>query len=119
MEREARPHKHAQVYVKLLQVKEGKTTYGAHIFGPISAGARPGGAARVTASPGRLTQGVDVQLDAEGRPTEMSFLRWSNANSERKYRLQPFGGIPTDFREVQGFRLPFNVEVGNMFGTAD
>jgi hypothetical protein len=22
----------------------------------------------------------------------------------------------SDFREVQGFRLPFNVEAGNMFG---
>lgn len=76
-------------------------------------------AVRVTVSHGGLTQSVDVKIDAEGRPTEVSFMRWSNANPEKSYRLQPFGGKPTDFREVQGFRLPFNVEAGNMFGTAD
>jgi len=45
------------------------------------------------------------------------FLRWSDANPERRYRLQPFGGVLSDFRDVQGFRVPFAVEAGSMFGT--
>ncbi|MGP1356455.1 MAG: DUF6544 family protein, partial [Roseicyclus sp.] len=50
-------------------------------------------------------------------PVTVTFQRWSNANPEGVHRLQPFGGILSDFREVQGFRLPFRVEAGNMFGT--
>lgn len=44
-------------------------------------------------------------------------MRWSDANPEGRCRLQPFGGYLSDFREVQGFRIPFKVEAGNMFGT--
>ena len=74
-------------------------------------------AARVTVSAGGLSQAVDVRLDAEGRPLVVEFQRWSDANPERRYRLQPFGGVLSDFREVQGFRVPFSVEAGSMFGT--
>jgi hypothetical protein len=74
-------------------------------------------AARVTVSAGDLSQAVDVRLDAEGRPLVVEFQRWSDANPERRYRLQPFGGFLSDFREVQGFRVPFSVEAGSMFGT--
>lgn len=73
--------------------------------------------ARVTIRHGGLEQAVDVTVDAEGRPVTVTFQRWSNANPEGVHRLQPFGGILSDFREVQGFRLPFRVEAGNMFGT--
>jgi hypothetical protein len=75
--------------------------------------------ARVTIRHGGLEQSVDVTVDAEGRPVTVTFQRWSNANPEGVHRLQPFGGILSDFREVQGFRLPFRVEAGNMFGTDD
>ncbi len=75
--------------------------------------------ARVTVSHMGLTQAVEVELDGEGRPLKVYFMRWSDANPEKQYRLQPFGGNLSDFREVQGFRLPFNVEAGNMFGTDD
>ena len=74
-------------------------------------------AARVTVTAGDLSQAVDVRLDAEGRPLVVEFQRWSDANPERRYRLQPFGGFLSDFREVQGFRVPFSVEAGSMFGT--
>lgn len=73
--------------------------------------------ARVTVTHKALSQSVDVRVDAEGRPIEVRFMRWTNANAERTYRLQPFGGYLSDFREVQGFRLPFRVEAGNLFGT--
>lgn len=75
--------------------------------------------ARVTIRHGSLSQAVNVRVDAEGRPVEVSFMRWSNANPDKTFRLQPFGGTLSDFREVQGYRLPFKVDAGNMFGTDD
>ena len=75
--------------------------------------------ARVTVSHLGLSQAVDMTVDGDGRPNEVCFMRWSNANPERTHRLQPFGGRLSDFREVQGFRLPFHVEAGNMHGTDD
>lgn len=73
--------------------------------------------ARVTVTHNELSQAVDMKVDAEGRLVVVHFMRWTNANPEKKHRLQPFGGHLSDFREVQGFRIPFNVEAGNMFGT--
>ncbi len=73
--------------------------------------------ARVTIRHGDLSQAVDVTVDPEGRPVAVSFQRWSNANTEKVHRLQPFGAYPSDYREVAGYRLPFRVEAGNMFGT--
>jgi D-alanyl-D-alanine carboxypeptidase len=73
--------------------------------------------ARVTISHNGLSQAIDLKVDAEGRPVVVQFMRWSDANPEKKHQLQPFGGSLSDFREVQGFRVPFNVEAANMFGT--
>jgi hypothetical protein len=73
--------------------------------------------ARVRVRHGELEQAVDVTIDAEGRPVTVCFQRWSNANPEKEYRLQPFGGSLSDFRVVEGYRLPFRVEAGNQFGT--
>jgi hypothetical protein len=75
--------------------------------------------ARVTVSHSGLSQAVNVTVDRDGQPKEVYFMRWTNANPEKTYRLQPFGGRLSDFREVQGFRLPFYVEAGNMYGTND
>jgi len=75
--------------------------------------------ARVTITHGELEQAVDVIVDADGRPVEVSFQRWSDANPDKVHRLQPFGAAMSDFREVGGYRLPFRVEAGNMFGTDD
>lgn len=73
--------------------------------------------ARVTVRHADLEQAVNVTVDAEGRPMAVSFQRWSDANPEKVYKLQPFGGYMSDFRDVEGYRLPFRVEAGNMFGT--
>jgi hypothetical protein len=73
--------------------------------------------ARVTIRHRDLEQAVDVSVDAQGRPLEVRFQRWSNANPDQVYRLQPFGAVVFDFREVGGYRLPFRVEAGNLFGT--
>ncbi|MGB5986603.1 MAG: DUF6544 family protein [Desulfobacterales bacterium] len=75
--------------------------------------------ARVSVSHMGLSQAVDLKVDGDGRPVEVYFMRWSDSNPEKTHRLQPFGGKLSDFREVQGFRLPFNVEAGNMFCTED
>ena len=75
--------------------------------------------ARVTITHGDLEQAVDITVDAQGSPVEVSFRRWSDANPDKVYRLQPFGAVMSDFREVDGYRLPFRVEAGNMFGTED
>jgi len=75
--------------------------------------------ARVTVRHGDMIQAVDVTVDAEGRPIVASFLRWSDANPDKVHRLQPFGAVMSDFRDVGGYHLPFHVEAGNMFGTED
>jgi hypothetical protein len=73
--------------------------------------------ARVTVTHTGLSQSVDVKVGDNGQPSEVSFMRWSNANPQKIHRLQPFGGKLSDFRDVQGFRLPFTVDAANMYGT--
>ncbi|TCO77697.1 hypothetical protein EV688_102154 [Chromatocurvus halotolerans] len=75
--------------------------------------------ARVTVRHGNLSQAIDVTIDSEGRPVVVAFQRWSDANPDKVHRLQPFGATLSDFRDVGGYRLPFHVEAGNMFGTKE
>lgn len=75
--------------------------------------------ARVTITHGELEQAVELTVAEDGRPTQVVFPRWSDANPDQTYRLQPFGGLLSDFRQVQGFRIPHHVEAGNMFGADD
>ena len=75
------------------------------------------GHVRVTINHRGLSQAVDLMVAADGQPTEVRFERWSNANPEKRHRLQPFGGYLTEFRSFGGFRLPAHVEAGNHFGT--
>lgn len=72
---------------------------------------------RVIVAQADLQQAVDVTIDNEGRATAVSFMRWSNANPEKTFQLQPFGGYLSEFRWFGGFRLPTHVEAGNFFGT--
>lgn len=73
--------------------------------------------ARVGVTHDGLEQSVDVTVDAEGRPVKVAFPRWSDANPDKTYRLQPFGGYLSEFRDFDGFRLPTHVEAGNQFDT--
>lgn len=75
--------------------------------------------ARVTISSGSLSQEVDITVDDGGRPLLVTFQRWNNANKEKVFRHQPFGGKLSDFREVQGFTVPFKVDGANLFGTEE
>ncbi len=66
-----------------------------------------------------LQQAVDLFVDADGKPQRIVFQRWSNENSEREHRLQPFGGDLSDFNDFGGYRLPTTVIAGNHYGTED
>ncbi|WFE75204.1 DUF6544 family protein [Roseinatronobacter sp. S2] len=68
------------------------------------------------------TQGIapmQITLNAEGNPVEVWALRWTDANPERVHRLQPFGGRMLEMGRYQGFLVPMQVELGNMWGTPD
>jgi hypothetical protein len=75
--------------------------------------------ARVTVTYRGLEQAVDLTVGTDGRPTKVLFQRWSNANPNKTFQLQPFGGYVSEFKDFNGFRLPTRVEAGNFFGTDD
>jgi hypothetical protein len=62
---------------------------------------------------------MQFKFDAEGDPLEVMALRWTDANPEKTYRMQPFGGRILETGVIQGFRIPVRVEMGNLFGTPD
>jgi hypothetical protein len=62
---------------------------------------------------------IQITLDADGNPLEIWALRWTDANSERIHRLQPFGGRMLEMTHKQGFLIPARVELGNLWGTPD
>ena len=73
--------------------------------------------ARATVNYKGMVQTVDVTVAGDGRPTMVVIPRWSDANPEKTYRLQPFGGFLSKFRDFDGYRLPTHVEGGNFIGT--
>lgn len=79
--------------------------------GPDSAEVRFAGA--------RGIEPMQITLDAEGNPAEVWALRWTDANPAKVHRLQPFGGRMLEMRRHQGFLIPSQVELGNMWGTPD
>lgn len=78
-----------------------------------------GNSARATVRWGDLTQAVDIRVDEAGRPITAVIQRWTNANSEKIFRRQPFGAYLSEFKLFGGYRLATRVEVGNHFGTDD
>ncbi|MCE8517615.1 hypothetical protein KBY31_12900 [Ruegeria pomeroyi] len=73
--------------------------------------------ARVTITRDGLEQAVELTVADSGAPVRIAFSRWSNANPEKAWRLQPFGALLSDGRVFSGFRVPTHVEAGNHFGT--
>ena len=72
---------------------------------------------RVSVIQGNLEQAYDLTIDADGHLEQVRFERWSDANDDKTYRFQPFGGYLSDFQEFDGFLLPTTVVAGNHFGT--
>lgn len=77
------------------------------------------GTARATVRFGDMTQTVDVSVDEDGRPHTVVIPRWSDANPENEYRVQPFGGTVSEFQRFDGYLLPTRIEGGNFIGTPD
>lgn len=72
---------------------------------------------RVDVSHHDMSQTVDVTIGDDGRPLQVLFSRWSNANQAKEYQQQPFGGTLSEFSEFNGYRVPTKIEAGNFFGT--
>jgi hypothetical protein len=62
---------------------------------------------------------IELELAADGTVREVIGQRWSNANAERRFRLQPFGGIVVRSATFGGFTVPAEVKIGNHYGTPD
>lgn len=75
--------------------------------------------ARAVVRYGALEQAVDITVDDDGAPRQVLIQRWSNANADKRWQLQPFGGELSGFRSFGGYRLPTRVTGGNHFGTPD
>lgn len=73
--------------------------------------------ARATVRHLDMVQELDIRVAPSGQPLWVSIPRWSNANPEKVFRTQPFGGELSEFRTVSGYRVPFSVNGGNFFGT--
>jgi hypothetical protein len=73
--------------------------------------------ARAIVSFADFEQAVEITVGKDGQPTRVVIQRWSNENSERTFREQPFGGDLFEFRDFGGYRLPTRVEGGNHIGT--
>jgi hypothetical protein len=75
--------------------------------------------ARATMTSNGMTQTVDITITDEGRPIKVVIPRWTDANAEKEFRLQPFGGYLSEFRDFEGYTLPTRVEGGNWIDTDD
>lgn len=73
--------------------------------------------ARMLMTQGNMSQSVDLTVDKEGKLQKIMFPRWTNANAEKIFRLQPFRGFASEFSEFDGYHLPTRVEAGSNFGT--
>lgn len=66
-----------------------------------------------------MRQDIDIRVSPTGQPLWVRIPRWTNANPDGVFRIQPFGGALSDFRLVDGYQVPFRVDGGNFFGTPD
>jgi hypothetical protein len=66
-----------------------------------------------------MQQTLDITVADNGQPTMVVIPRWTDANPDKTYRVQAFGGYVRDFRDIEGFRLPMRMEGGNFIGSDD
>ena len=69
--------------------------------------------------PGLAVAPMELTLAPDGTILSLTAPRWSDANPDRSYRLQSFGGRILESRRFGGFTIPARVELGNHWGTPD
>ena len=74
---------------------------------------------RVTIKSGAFIQDIDIDIADDGKPTKVSLLRWSDANPDNKYTLQPFGAHLSKFEWFEGFQVATHIDAGNFIDTPD
>jgi hypothetical protein len=62
---------------------------------------------------------LEMTLDSGGAVREIVGQRWSNANPEKVFRLQPFGGTIEADATFEGYTIPSKISIGNHYGTGD
>jgi hypothetical protein len=75
--------------------------------------------ARVTVTRAKPAITLQLTLEKDGAVREVTGLRWSDANPEKRFRLQPFGGTMEGEARFGGYTIPARLNVGNHFGTDD
>ncbi len=73
--------------------------------------------ARVTISHVKPELVLFLTFSADGAVREVVGQRWSNANSEQRFQLQPFGGRFIAEATFQGLTIPVQISAGNHYGT--
>lgn len=74
---------------------------------------------KVTVEHNGMRQQLEITVAKNGAPVSVVIPRWSNANPEKEWRVQPFGGTLSQFKTFDGFNLATRVDGGNFFGTDD
>lgn len=75
--------------------------------------------ARVTLGKGETETAVVMTIAESGRVLDIVADRWSDANPQKIFQLQPFGGTMEEEATFGGYTIPSVVHVGNHYGTDD
>jgi hypothetical protein len=62
---------------------------------------------------------LELEVAEDGRLLSVLMRRWSDANPDRVFRWQNFGGTIAEERRLGGYTVAGRVEAGNHFGTPD
>lgn len=62
---------------------------------------------------------LELTLAPDGAVREIVGQRWSDANRDHVFRLQPFGATIAGEASFDGFTVPTRLKAGNHFGTSD
>jgi hypothetical protein len=60
---------------------------------------------------------ITITVDADGRPTEVTMLRWGNLTPDGSYQAIPYGMKITGERTFGGYTIPSQVAGGWWYGT--
>ena len=71
--------------------------------------------ARVTFTSGKWPTEMVMTIGEDGRLLDIVAMRWSDANPDKTFRLQPFGGTMEAEAEFGGYTIPSLVHVGNNY----